>query len=343
MSPARVCGLAPELPSAPTSDAQDLGYARKLINDAKDGILFLFFNPGTFVSADQPRKWTLLQNILVRHHNDSPNYNPALYMRGVVNQEIANLTTESTDGPRKHAILDPSAPANPVTLFSGGNLPPQRLTHESMVPQNIKSTFHNWATEVLGSGVHIHSKVIVLDPFGENPVVMTGSHNLGYKASSKNDDNLMIIEGNAPLAAAFAVNIIAIYQSYRWNARVEAHRQDPQMWHGLVGSDAWQSSYLEGEELAEIEFWLGEHPAATDKPANATAPGGLTAHTTSAGSSPGGTARPRQGPTGKKAPARPKAPTREKTLAKPRVKARAAMAKKAPVKHRPARRGTARP
>ena len=38
---------------------------------------------------------------------------------------------------------------------------------------------------MLGTGVHIHSKVIVLDPFGKNPVVMTGSHNLGYKASSR--------------------------------------------------------------------------------------------------------------------------------------------------------------
>ena len=66
---------------------------------------------------------------------------------------------------------------------------------------------------------------------------MTGSHNLGFKASSDNDDNLMIIEGNAALAAAYAANIIAIYQTYRWNAYVEAHRQDPKVWHGLVDND----------------------------------------------------------------------------------------------------------
>ncbi len=130
------------------------------------------------------------------------------------------------------------------------------------MPKNIKTVFHNWDTEMLGTGVHIHSKVIVLDPFGQNPVVMTGSHNLGYKASSKNDDNLMIVEGNAPLAAAFAANIIAIYQSYRWNAYVEAHRQDPHVWHGLVDTNSWQDSYLQGDDLAELKFWLGEPPAA---------------------------------------------------------------------------------
>jgi hypothetical protein len=93
--------------------------------------------------------------------------------------------------------------------------------------------------------------------------VMTGSHNLGFKASSKNDDNLMIIEGNKALAAAYAANIIAIYQSYRWNAYVEEHRQDPKVWHGLVNRDDWQNGYLTGDQLAELTFWMGAYrPAA---------------------------------------------------------------------------------
>jgi len=98
----------------------------------------------------------------------------------------------------------------------------------------------------------------VIDPFGDNPVIMTGSHNLGFKASSKNDDNLVIIEGNAPLAAAYAVNIIATFQTYRWNSYVEAHRKDPRCWHGLEDDDQWQNGYLSGDSLAEIKFWLGE-------------------------------------------------------------------------------------
>ena len=314
---------------APTSGGQDLDCARQLINAAKEGILFLFFNPGAFVGDDKPEeRWTLLQNILFRHHQGTANFNPNLYIRGVVNQEIANLTTEATGTPSKHAALDPSS-GTPVTLFNGGTQPPQHLGFESMVPKNIKDVFHDWMKESLGTGVHIHSKVVVLDPFGQNPVVMTGSHNLGFKASSVNDDNLMIVEGNAPLAAAYAANIIAIYQAYRWNAYVEAHRQDPKVWHGLVDNDSWQQGYLTGDELAELEFWLGSRAASAVGPGPTVtppAPGGLPAHTVSV-TGPAKKKKPvKKKTSAKKAPARKiaaakkKAPAKRKKIAKKKKK-----------------------
>lgn len=248
-----------------TSAAQDLEYARKLIDAAKEGILFLFFNPGTF--QQDPLRWTLLQNILERHNQANPSFNSDLYFCGVVNQQIAQLTTVS--GPRKKqkqggGAADPSALPDPVVLYQNGIEPPQRLSHDVLVPHNIKDQFHDWEKELLSAGiVNIHSKVIVLDPFGENPVVMTGSHNLGFKASNANDDNLVIVEGNRPLATAYAINIVAIFHTYRWNSYVEAHRKDANVWHGPVDSDQWQAGYLRGDELKELNFWLGAKSVGT--------------------------------------------------------------------------------
>ena len=247
---------------ASTSHAQDLDDARKLINSAQDGILFLFFNPGVY--ATDPEKRTLLQTILSRQQQSdgNPNFDPNLYIRGVVNQTIAGLT-EPLASPAPGAAAGAAAAApqpgpSPVTLIRGAAGPPQSFGQEVLVPHNIKSQFGDWEQELLGASmVNIHSKVIVLDPLGENPVVMTGSHNLGLKASSKNDDNLVIIEGNQPLALAYAINVIAIFDTYRWNSYVEAHRADPNVWHGLVDNDQWQSNYLQGQHLAEVDFWLG--------------------------------------------------------------------------------------
>lgn len=191
----------------PTNGGQDLEFARKLISGAQEGILFLFFNPGTF--QEDPMHQTLLQNILARHHEGEDDYNSNLYMCGVVNQYIPMLTKAggATKGQKpSDQSLDPSASQTPVALYRNGNEPPTRLSHDVLVPHNIKSQFHDWEKELLGASmVNIHSKVIVIDPFGAKAVLMTGSHNLGYKASHANDDNMIVIEGNAPLATAYAV------------------------------------------------------------------------------------------------------------------------------------------
>ena len=40
-----------------------------------------------------------------------------------------------------------------------------------------------------------HDKIIVVDPFSPDCAVVTGSHNLGHKASFNNDENLVIVRG----------------------------------------------------------------------------------------------------------------------------------------------------
>jgi phosphatidylserine/phosphatidylglycerophosphate/cardiolipin synthase-like enzyme len=308
---------------APTDTGEDLDYARQLIKDAQEGILFLFFNPGVFESDDKPELWTLLQNILARHQEGTPNYDPALYIHGVVNQEIAGLTTEGTQKASKSAAFDPTN-ASPVKLYSSGKTAPLPVPYESMVPKAIKDVFHDFASQVMNQGVHVHSKVIVLDPFGKNPVVMTGSHNMGHKASTANDDNLMIVEGNAPLAASYAANIIAIYQQYRWNTYVNVHARDPHVWYGLVDNATWQDSYLvDGSPgLAEIKFWLGEGPsgpaaAGQPVPAPAAAGGKVRAATATgpATNNKGSTKKPANMPRGKPT-ATNKKPVKRKTTPK---------------------------
>lgn len=237
----------------PTQHAEDIEQARQLIQQAKDGILFLFFNPGRFAEDDS--RATLLQSILERHQSGSQYFNDKLYIRGVVNQEIPGLTEPGGQAPNHP--LDPTAPTSPVSVYDGGREPPVRMDKDVLVPAAIKAKYAGWQTEVLSLGVMVHSKVVVLDPFGQNPVVMTGSHNLGLKASSKNDDNLVIVQGNGLLAQAFALNIIAIYQEYRWRHYVAQKGGDPAAWRGLQDDDQWQQGHLKNEQ-EELAFWMGD-------------------------------------------------------------------------------------
>ena len=258
---------------APTGKQEDLEQARALINAAQEGILFLMFNPGGF--QDEPERWTLLQSILNRHQPDSnPDYDGSLYIHGVVNQPIPP-TGRRPDRlavaarPSGRARAGPAAPVNPVVLFQSGVATPLRGTQDVLVPAAIKEKFANWVPELKQESVAmVHSKVIVLDPFGKHPVVMTGSHNMGFKASTKNDDNLVIIENNPSLAQAYAVNIIAVYQNYQWRLYREQHTSN-EAWSHLQDVDTWQDGHLTGWRGAELDFWLGQ-----DAPAAPAAAGG---------------------------------------------------------------------
>jgi phosphatidylserine/phosphatidylglycerophosphate/cardiolipin synthase-like enzyme len=55
-------------------------------------------------------------------------------------------------------------------------------------------------------------------------LVILGSHNLGFKASYSNDENLLIVSGDQDLAAAYAVHILDVYDHYFFRA-IETERK----------------------------------------------------------------------------------------------------------------------
>lgn len=215
----------------PTTGHVDLGDAAQIVSGARRAVLFLMFNPG-------PRD-SLLNTII--DLADTDHTGERLYVRGVVNQ-------------------DPSTTANPVHLFDQHHR--LKADYDVTLPAAIDAPTTFFRQELLKldhAFAMVHSKVILVDPLGPDPVVMTGSHNLGPKASATNDENLLIIRNTPGLAAAYATNIMAIYNQYRW--RFRCHLQPARRrWKGLVDSDTWQKHHLTpgSPALHEINFWIGD-------------------------------------------------------------------------------------
>lgn len=225
---------------APVRGTVDLESARERINEAAQGILFLMFNPGPV--------GTLLNDIIERTTPASASYDPQLHIHGVVNQ-------------------DPGTTAHPVIgLLHRGELTEADI--DVVLPAAVDADQAFWLKELNYSMVMVHSKCIVVDPFGPKPCVMTGSHNMGPKASGKNDDNLMIIDGQPKLAEAYAVYIMGVYNQYRWryhqreaeqgqSAATSAAGGAAPTWAGLENDDTWQNKYFSpGAEQRELAFWL---------------------------------------------------------------------------------------
>src|SRR5208337_5352868 len=117
------------------------------------------------------------------------NANPDLFVRG--------------------AATDPKAVKefNTVLVHRAGEDPVEVVSASAITDQ-----FSFWETELLKAspGAHaiIHDKIVVIDPMSDDCVVVTGSHNLGYRASYNNDENLMIVRGHKALAQAYAVHVM---------------------------------------------------------------------------------------------------------------------------------------
>ena len=73
----------------------------------------------------------------------------------------------------------------------------------------------------------MHTKAMVIDPFTDRPVVITGSPTLEAGQRSKNDVNFLIIRDDPPLAEAHAVHIVAAYDHYRFRAVQESPWPQP--------------------------------------------------------------------------------------------------------------------
>jgi phosphatidylserine/phosphatidylglycerophosphate/cardiolipin synthase-like enzyme len=216
----------------------DLKDAKRYIAAAKQGVLYLMFNPGT--GDGKKREKSLIQDILALNEKK-------LLIHGVLNQ-------------------DPGGKKDPLITLThkGKTLPSMNLP--AILPKTLEAAGRKWfKSEFQFNMVMIHSKVIVIDPLGSTPVVMTGSHNMGPKASQSNDDNMVIIANAPGLAAEYAVYIMNVYGHYRWlfNEYLRSKRGpkdakaklSPQ-YDGNDDNDTWQTRYLKGPNKIEMNFWL---------------------------------------------------------------------------------------
>jgi len=133
-----------------------------------------------------------------------------------------------------------------------------RHTDALMAVGGIDDEFALWRQELMKTSPQAHAivqgRIVVVDPLSEDCAVITGSHNLGSRASSQNDENLLIIRGNRALAEACATHVMDVYGQCRWRYTVQKH--GIHAWSSLETRDTWQDKYAKpGLARTEMELW----------------------------------------------------------------------------------------
>jgi phosphatidylserine/phosphatidylglycerophosphate/cardiolipin synthase-like enzyme len=221
----------------------DLAALRDIVLTARQGVLFLMFIPGASGVLADVRKLA----------KDRPD----LLVRGVV--------SELPRG-REDAKTGDTTTVRVALVGANSDALEQPQTFDVIQPQGMAHPAAGWALETtrkqfqgdVGHAI-IHSKVLVVDPFTDDPTVVTGSHNFSISASEKNDENFIVIRGDQPLAEAYAVNIQSAWRHYA--ARIANPHPT------LLGTDYLRA--LLDDQRREEHFWqLGNQTsrAATSRP-----------------------------------------------------------------------------
>ena len=205
------------------------------INGAKHAILFLAFYPGSPCIAN----WAAQA---LRQNKD-------LFVRGCV-------TNVSAAEGFYYELKGTTQPKKPTGQKTSVKEDPRVIAAEALdriIPKG-------WQKEILNAGFAIiHDKVLVVDPFADNCVVVTGSHNLGHKASFDNDENLVVVEGNKNLAVAYATHVLDVYDHFSWRYMINRL--------GTKGADQslanepnkWLDKYYDADgqiKNAQLKFWM---------------------------------------------------------------------------------------
>jgi phosphatidylserine/phosphatidylglycerophosphate/cardiolipin synthase-like enzyme len=164
-----------------------------------------------------------------------------------------------------------------VKIFNRSSENPDTLSYDRFTQENAPAGFlpelYTIDTRKYSGGasppvaVHVHHKFIVIDGDTDHPIIFSGSPNFSKASENSNDENVLEIKDNVPLARAYVAEFLRLYGDYRaraiWDAthkkkgapKKQAAQADPLMLKAT--RDGWvKGAYMTGTKtyLARTRF-----------------------------------------------------------------------------------------
>jgi len=156
-------------------------------------------------------------------------------------------------------------PANSVAFAA--TLPSNLTSFQDKLLKDSAESYHH-------AGVHIHSKIIVADPFGDDPVLVTGSANFSTNSTMHNDSNSLLVRGDTAITDIYATEFMRMFEQYHFRG-AKKKADDKNTVITLSDTDAWSDRYyVDGsEEAMDRMLFAGTlPPIAPGKPPVLTTP-----------------------------------------------------------------------
>ena len=138
-----------------------------------------------------------------------------------IKSEVSDSEVNIIEGDPNDSIAVATTISSPLHDFQGALL-------------EGKESFHH-------AGIHIHSKIIMVDPFGSDPIIVTGSANFSNNSTEVNDSNSMILRGFTSVADIYATEFMRMFEHYHFRSK-EAKAQDKSKPLGLAKTIAGRTN-----------------------------------------------------------------------------------------------------
>ena len=122
------------------------------------------------------------------------------------------------------------------------------------------NAFDRWLWEMaqVKDDVHvrwIHTKYMLVDPLGTNPIVISGSANFSKASTDTNDENMLVIQGDKRIADIYFGEYMRLYTHYAFREAVKWAMEKkklgkPEDWKPqyLIDNDSWMKDYFDPKD-----------------------------------------------------------------------------------------------
>lgn len=157
-----------------------------------------------------------------------------------------------------------------------GNAAPGSFVHLSAANNTymafgsyLRDPIYQWTRETSNVALklnrhvsYIHSKFLLHDPLGKEPIVVSGSANFSAASTSENDENMLVIRGDLRVADIYFTEFNRLFNHYYFRSvrerDGEPDAQDDQASLFLFENDSWQGKYGPGRlRRKRLDAFLG--------------------------------------------------------------------------------------
>jgi phosphatidylserine/phosphatidylglycerophosphate/cardiolipin synthase-like enzyme len=123
------------------------------------------------------------------------------------------------------------------------------VLHEYLLDRWKKERSNSLSTNVR----YTHTKYMLIDPLGDDPIVISGSANFSNASTINNDENMLIIRGDTRVADIYLGEFMRLWQHYRFRSIIDANADEP-----TGRRDGYKPNYLcEDDSWTEGFFHQG--------------------------------------------------------------------------------------